>query len=514
VIRQSWTTLEEKFGVGGRLGLVAGAALIVLATVVAGFWLLRTDYQVLFADLTPQDAGAMTAELDRLKIPYTLSDQGNNAASILVDRNEVYKTRIKLMGKDIPLHGAVGFELFNNSDFGMTEFAQKITYQRALQGELTRTILSLNEIRDARVLLAMPEQGLFKQASARPKASVTLTLKNAQVLRPEQVGGIQRLVAAAVPGIGVQDVTIIDQNGVALTRTSGEGEADSATGSARLEFKKDTESYLARKASDVLERALGPGQAIASVDVTLNMDRVQSSTDETLGAPSKSGATPTGVVTRERETTREVGAPLVSRNAVEANGSAAGTSSGSSQREVEYAVGRRVEQVISQPGSIRRIQVAVVVRSALGLEQQEHLRKIIAATVGVSAERGDSVVVQTLEGLSSSSQKASAAVDPSVPTLETTQPRVVSPPAGPARLSSSALATALAIVLVGLFIVLAGWLLSRRGSVRLRAERSMTSLTDAERHAALGQITAWMNGRPDVAGSAAAAAAPAAGGVR
>src|SRR5450830_432300 len=387
------TVFWERLGRAARISLVAGAAAIVVGTIVLGYWLLRVENQVLFADLTPADTVAMTAELDRLKIAYTLSDQGSAGATILVDKNEVYKTRIKLMGKDIPLHGAVGFELFNNSDFGMTEFSQKITYQRALQGELTRTILSLAEIRDARVLLALPEQGLFRQANIRPTASVTLTLKQDQVLRPEQVGGIQRLVAAAVPGIAVQDVTLVDQRGVALTRAAGDGDSDPGTG--RLDFKKDTEKYLALKADKVLERALGAGQALASVDVTLSMDRIQTSTDEVVGAPSKEDAEQTGIVVRSRDSSRDSGAPL---NTHSSDGSAA-NQSGSSQREVEYAVGHRVEQVISQPGAVRHIDVAVVVKTPLNSVQQERLRNMVAASVGASLARGDTVVVQTLEDL-------------------------------------------------------------------------------------------------------------------
>ena len=284
VIKRFWDSLAENFGRAGRIGLLAGIVAILSVAAVCGYYLLRPDYQVLFAELTPQDTAAMTAELDRQKIPYILADQGGDAATILVERSEVYKTRIKLMSKDIPLHGAVGFELFNNSDFGMTEFAQKVNYQRALQGELIRTILSLTAVRDARVLLVLPEQGLLKQATNKPKASITLTLKPDQRLRTEQVAGIQRLVSSAVPGIVTEDVTIVDQNGVALTRAVGDPGAAENTAD-RLDLKKDTEAYLSRKAGEVLDRILGPGQALASVDVTLNMDRVQSSTDEVLGAP-------------------------------------------------------------------------------------------------------------------------------------------------------------------------------------------------------------------------------------
>src|SRR3569832_1899124 len=132
MIKEFW----ESLGSRARVGFIAGIAAIVCATAVAAAWLLHTDDQVLFADLKPQDTAAMVAELDRMKVPYRIAADGN---TLLVDAKVVPATRLKLMGKDMPLHGAAGFEIFTTADFGMTEFAQKINYQRALQGEITRT---------------------------------------------------------------------------------------------------------------------------------------------------------------------------------------------------------------------------------------------------------------------------------------------------------------------------------------------------------------------------------------
>lgn len=373
----------NNLGRNARIGLIAGILAIVAAT-FAAMWLVRTEYQVLFSDLAPQDAGAMVSELERMKLPYKL---GDNGTSILVDKDLVHQTRIKLMSKELPLHGTLGFELFNNTDFGMTEFAQKINYQRALQGEITRTILSLAEIQSARVHLALPEEGLFKRANSVPKASITLTVKQGQSLRPEQISGIQRLVSAAVPGIALADVTIIDQHGVALTRLS---RADGDDSSSRLELKKEMEKYLGRKVSDVLDRTFGVGQALATVDVSLNMDQIRTTIEDVVAPPAKSGEVPTGTLVREREVLREGSAPLDAKN---------GTSGGSSQREVEYSVGRRVENIVAMPGSIRRIDVVAVVRKPLDAVQQERIRSIVAAAVGASLERGDSVVVQPLNAL-------------------------------------------------------------------------------------------------------------------
>src|SRR5262249_51636316 len=154
----------------------------------------------------------------------------NDGTTILVDKSQVHALRLKLLGKSGTLKSAVGFEIFNNTDFGMTEFAQKINYQRALQGELARTIQSLDEVKNARVRLVLPESGLFKKSGQKPKASITLAIKEGRSLAPEQVVGIQRLVAAAVPEIEPSAVTIADQRGVTLTRAAGNEGEEAASG--------------------------------------------------------------------------------------------------------------------------------------------------------------------------------------------------------------------------------------------------------------------------------------------
>jgi len=495
MIREFWKGL----GAGARTGLVAAVVALVVGTAVVAWLLVRADYQVLFADLAPQDAASMTAELERQKVPFRLGAEGaDGSVSILVDRKDVYRTRLKVMAKDLPLRGTVGFELFNNSDFGMTEFAQRINFQRALQGELTRTILALAEVRDVRVLLAMPEQGLFKQNRSKATASVTLTMRQGRGLAPAQVAGIQRLVSAAVPGIAIQDVTIVDQTGVALTRNAGEPDGDG--GSARLDLKKDTEHYLARKADEVLARTLGAGEAIASVDVTLDMDRVQTTTEDVVAAP---GHPQSGVVVRERETIREVNPPM----GTQSSGDAAGTgAAGSSQREVEYAVGRRVEQVIGQPGSIRRIQVAVVVRKELDERRRDELKALVAASVGAVADRGDAVVIQGMPpaevvAAASAAAEPDAGAWPSNATpavaLESASPAVSTPKAralGPLepRVAASVLGV-LALAALAFVLLRSRQRPAPKGVVRL--------LSEVERRAALNQVQSWMRGEaPRAAG--------------
>lgn len=473
-----WSALSGS----AKAGLAAGVFFVLLATSVAGWWLLRTDYQVLFADLKPQDAHAMTTELDRLKIPYRLGEEGT---AILVDKNTVHSTRLKLMGKNLPLQGAVGFELFNNTDFGMTEFAQKINYQRALQGEITRTIQSLAEVRDVRVLLAMPEQGLFKQATSKAKASITLDLKPGRALRAEQVSGIQRLVAASVPGMTVQDVTLVDHQGVALTRSVGENEPED-TG-AKLDLKRDTEGYLARKATAVLDRAFGAGVSLASVDVTLNTDQIKITTEDVLPASGSGTGAAVGVMVRERESARDSAAPLDARMP--------GGRSGTSQREVDYAVGRRVEQVVSQPGSIRRISVVAVVKQPLDLTQQEQARKMVAAAVGASLERGDTIVLHAQAGgtVTEAPTATGTAANDGGTTVSTKAVTQAAPSA--ATTNSSALQGRAIMGMLALLSVVAAALVlvrHRRPGSRNTALPEPSRLTPQERAAALQKVKTWL----------------------
>ncbi|HEX7888058.1 MAG TPA: flagellar basal-body MS-ring/collar protein FliF [Ramlibacter sp.] len=447
-----WNTLTPR----ARMTLVAAAGAVCIALAAAAWWILRVEHAVLFSDLRPQDAALMSAELDKLKIPYTFADNG---ATLLVDRSQVHAARLKLMGRELPLNGTVGLELFNHTDFGMTEFAQKINYQRALQGELTRTILALAEIRDARVHLALPEQGLFKQNAARPKAAITLAMRPGQALRGDQVSGIQRLVAAAVPGLHAQEVTIVDQQGTALSRSS-DADGDPATGSGRLDLKRDTENYLSRKASVVLEKAVGAGQALASVDVTLNMDQVRVTTEDVIPALDPRGTTTTGVLVRERESARDTAAP-------DARNTARGSSM---QRDAEYQAGRRMEQVVTQPGAIRRLHVVAVIRQPLGDEQKDQLQRLVAAAVGAQPERGDTVVLQSL-------QPVPAEVPPALPDPLPAGPRVqVSP-------SAEWIAPAALMLAIG------GILLAWR---RKQAARRTARLTEAERRAALQRVQGWL----------------------
>ena len=467
----------ESMALRARAGIVAGVVAILVLVTALGVWSYRTEYQVLFADIGPRDAAAMTAALDKLKIPYQL---GGDGTTIMVPQDLVYKTRLQLMGTNVPLQGAVGFEVFNNADFGMTEFVQKVNYQRAVQGELTRTILSIEDIQAARVHLAIPEQGLFKKAVTQPKASVTLTMKPGRVLSTQQVAGIQRLVAASVPEVSSADVTVLDQNGVALTRVAN-GEQPGESSSRELEAKRGTEDYLAKKVTAVLDRTFGAGEAIATVDVALNMDQAKITTEEVL--PAKGGSSegnPTGVAVRERYSVREGEGAALAAGA--AGGKSAGTSTSST--ESDYQVGRRVEQLAVASGTLKRMTVAVVVRQPLSSAQLDTLKEVVALAVGLNAGRGDAIVVSSMASLVTPAEPVAALA----PAAAAIAPAAVPAPGSDPR-STRVVVWLLAALLAAALV--AGALLWRRA--RAPSQPRRLPLSEAARQQMLADVRQWID---------------------
>lgn len=198
-----------------QIALVLGTLVILIFVLGSAYFVfLRQPDAVLFSNLRTMDAATIVAELDKKKVPYHLADGGT---TILVAADKVDATRLSILSQDLPLKGAVGFELFNKSDIGLTEFAQKINYQRALQGELARTIMAIDAIDTARVHLSLPEPTIFRDDKRPPKASIALTLKPGNQLSSGAVIGIQRLVAAAVPDLDLANVVVVDGEGQVIS---------------------------------------------------------------------------------------------------------------------------------------------------------------------------------------------------------------------------------------------------------------------------------------------------------
>ncbi len=209
-----------------QLALAGGLLVLLCAVLIAAYLVfLRPRYEVLFTKLRAADAAAIVAELDKRKVAYRLEDGG---ATILVPERESASARLDVLSNELPIKGMVGFELFNKSDMGLTEFAQKINYQRALQGELSRTIMELEGIESARVHLSMSEPTIFRSERVPPKASVTITPAPDRPLSPRTVRCILRLVAASVPELEISNVVVVDEEGQVVSIDPADGAAASS----------------------------------------------------------------------------------------------------------------------------------------------------------------------------------------------------------------------------------------------------------------------------------------------
>ena len=465
------------------VGLVLVAALLIYLS----WGVLKRDDQVLFAGLDPQDAATIVAELDKMKVPYRL---GADETTILVDASQVHATRLKLMGKGVNLRGGVGFEIFNTTDFGVTEFAQKINYQRALQGELARTIMAIDSVKSARVHLVLPDSGLFRRASQKPKASVALALRDQRGLQPEQVLGIQRLVAAAVPQIDASAVTVLDQRGVTLSRNVDPDGDDAALG---LGGKHEFETHLARKVVAVLDKTFGPGSAIVSVDVTLNHDQVKTTREDY--SPYASGKGTARAIVRSRSSSQGTGAtplpaptttvdpaaPVTATTVALAPARAAAITS-----EIEYVNSRVVQQTVTKPGSVRRISVGVMLPQTLGAEKLRELTQVLSMAAGLSAERGDEIAISALDQFAAAGGPPMAKISPEVADTE------AAPSAAPAVATRhyAPYAQGAAVLLLAAWIATLIWL------AMARRKPAAPALSVHERDRLLAQMRQWLGTSP------------------
>lgn len=447
-----------------RTGLVIGVLVLLLGTLAALYWLLAPRQQTLFNNLRQADAAEIVQTLGEWKVPYRLTDGGT---TITVDEARVYETRMKLVSAGIPKGGHVGFELFNESDFGVTEFAQKVNYQRALQGEIERTISSLPGVLDARVHLTIRRQGLFAEQEDGSKASVALSLSPGQSVSRRQLDGIRSLVAASVEGLKPEHVSVLDSQGALLSGGSTELTGGAADEQTRGDRKSALEKTLTTRVAELLGKTMDAGDFAVSVDATLNYDAVR----EVSERPVALGEQGTGLVQRRRTTTQA---------------QAEGGTSPRQEDDTEYVLGTSRHEVSRAPGRVERLSVAVVVPARLDEVELYRLRSLVAAAAGMDFERGDQLEISRLGQAAVAPSVASEAAAPA-PTPAAAAAPQVAPPANAKPAVSSGWRLLVAAAL-GMLATALWFGLRRRQPARLTAQ---------EREQALQKMRLWLNdGRP------------------
>lgn len=353
-----------------RLWLWVGAGVILLLACLAIWWVLSPGRQLLFGNLRERDAAEIVQALDEWKVPYEIVDSGKG---IKVESDLVYETRMKLVAAGVPKGGHVGFELFDDADFGVTEFAQRVNYQRALQGEIERTIASIPGVESARVHLTIRRPGLFVGEQEQSKGSVALELSPGAKLSVGQISGIRSLVAASVEGLSANQVSVLDTQGSLIA--SGGNDVAAGTQEASGEEAK-LESTIQGRIENLLSQVLSRERFKVSVDVRLNFDKIS----EISERPITQGETGNDLLVRQRVST--------------SNGSSG--SSNQNESETEFAHGTTRTEISRAPGRIERISVAVILPPNSTGAEIEKIRALVQAAAGIDTDRGDRLEISSL----------------------------------------------------------------------------------------------------------------------
>ncbi|ALR77152.1 flagellar basal-body MS-ring/collar protein FliF [[Enterobacter] lignolyticus] len=404
-----------------KIPLMVASAAAVAIIVALVLWAKSPDYRTLFSNLSDQDGGAIVTQLQQMNIPYRFADSGG---AIEVPADKVHELRLRLAQQGLPKGGAVGFELLDQEKFGISQFSEQVNYQRALEGELARTIETLGPVKGARVHLAMPKPSLFVREQKLPSASVTLNLEPGRALDEGQIAAVVHLVSSAVAGLPPGNVTLVDQAGHLLTQ-SNTGARD--LNDAQLKYASDVEGRIQRRIETILSPIVGNGNVHAQVTAQLNFDNKEQTEEqyrpngdssqavlrsrqvnesEQIGSPYPGGVP--GALSNSPAPAPN--APISTPPANQNNGQQQTTSTtntsgprNTSRNETSnYEVDRTIRHTKTNVGDVQRLSVAVVVNYKnlpdgkplpLTADQMKQIEDLTREAMGYSDKRGDTLNV-------------------------------------------------------------------------------------------------------------------------
>ncbi|HDL6517568.1 TPA: flagellar M-ring protein FliF [Yersinia enterocolitica] len=418
----TFTTTLTRLRANPKIPLLIAAAAAVAILVALMLWAKSPDYRVLYSNLNDRDGGDIVTQLTQLNIPYRFADNGG---ALLIPADKVHETRLRLAQQGLPKGGAVGFELLDQEKFGISQFSEQVNYQRALEGELARTIGTLGPVLNVRVHLAMPKPSLFVREQKSPTASVTLALQPGRALDDGQINAIVYMVSSSVAGLPPANVTVVNQTGRLLTQSDSAGRDLNA---AQLKFTNEVENRFQRRIETILAPMVGSGnvhaQVTAQVDFAsreqtdeeykpnqaANQGAVRSqqvSTSEQLGGTNVGGVP--GALSNQPSATPV--APIEVPQATPAAGAGAAanaakqTATSSNSRHdqtTNFEVDRTIRHTQQQDGMVQRLSVAVVVNYgsdkagkpiALSKDQLAQVESLTREAMGFSTVRGDTLNV-------------------------------------------------------------------------------------------------------------------------
>ena len=398
--RQTW----GKFALKQRVFLVCFAAVVVAVFIGLVIWINQPDYRLLLGNLPPEDANRVVAMLQGEKVKYRLEDGGT---SILVPANDVYDMRLKVAGSNTIQGAGQGFEIFDNIQVGETDFVQKMKYQRALQGELSRTIGEFPGVESARVHLVLPHKSLFIEEQQSPSASVVLKMQPGSQFENKDVEPIVNLLVMSVEGLDKKHVSVSDSAGRVLYYP----EEDSLTGlsTTQLEYKATVQSTLERRIEEMLSPVIGPGKVIARVNADLDFS--QKTRRLELYDPEKTvlRSTTRSEMSERGQSTLDSQSPDANFRADNITGGLSEQEKSSENRTENYEINKEEQNIISPVGEVSRLSVAVIVDGTYSKneagemvftprskEEIDRIQQLIRNAVGYDSARGDSIEVTSI----------------------------------------------------------------------------------------------------------------------
>ena len=409
---------------GQKVIMMLGAAAVV--AVMAGIWMWgqQPEYRVLFSNFSDRDGGAIVAELEKMNVPYKYAEGGG---AVLVPADRVHDARLKLASQGLPKGGNVGFELMENQKLGSSQFVEQVNFQRAMEGELARSIESVSSVQAARVHLAMPKDSIFVSEQKAATASVLLNLHPGRILDPQQVSAIVHLVASSVPDLPPKNVTIVDQNGNLLSDTSKQASA-SGMDPSQIKYVQELQQSVVKRIESIISPIVGPGnvraEATADVDFSRSEQAVESykpnqtpdamairsqQTSESLNGAGNAASGVPGALTNQPPVpatapiTAPVGKP--GKNAAPAAPAPVPTST-HKDATVNYEVDKTIQYVQQGIGGLKRLSVAVVINykkvvdkngkesmKPLTADETAQVTNLVKEAMGFNQTRGDTLNV-------------------------------------------------------------------------------------------------------------------------
>ncbi len=394
----------ENFSITQRV-IIATVAVATIASFIAlTVWMNQTNYQPLYTKLSPEDAASVVASLQKDNIPYELA---NNGSTIMVPEKQVYDLRIKIAGEGNLVGQGIGFEIFDETKVGQTDFVQKINYMRALQGELARTLSAFPSVDTARIHLVMPQRSLFVEEQQQPSASVVLRLKD-QARKPDakEIQSIVNMMLMSVEGLTKAHLSITDSRGAVLFRP----ETDALTGisSTQMEHKLRVQRDLERRIDEMLSPVFGPGRVISKVNV--DMDFSQKTIRREIYDPEQTAvrSEQRSEETQKGQANLEAGAPDVNFRGDGITGSVSTQDGSRETRTTNYEINKEEQNIISNVGDVKRLTVAVIVDGTYqkvegawtfvprSEEEITRIEQLVANAVGIDTTRGDALEVSSV----------------------------------------------------------------------------------------------------------------------